>query len=869
VISLLEREEELERLTQAIDRARSGLGSVVLIGGEAGIGKTSLVRAVRERERERASFLIGACEPLSVPVPLGPLREVVEAAGGGDLIDVGSDDRLVLGREVLAALSAKAPAVAVVEDAHWADPLTLDVLRVLARRVEEIGVVIVVTYRDDEVEAHPALGLFLGDLASIPGLERIALRPLSESAVQDLARPKGLDAAELARVTGGNPFLVVESVAAGSGLPASVRDAALARVGRLSGSARAAVDVAAVVGQRFDAALLQAVAEVDDDAITEAQARGVLVADGRALGFRHELIREAIESSISPQRLAALHAGAVAALAKRTGGRDNARLAHHAELAGLPDEAARYAMRAAVEAEQVGALRETYLQAERALRLGAGLPATDRFELLVRHARASNFANPRLEDAASAAEQAVALAEELGDPVRRAQAAVTLAWTLWSLERMVEAKAAAELAVAALEPTGELAELARAYAMLARMEATAFDPAVAPEFASRAQQLAAQVGLHDVEIDAAISSGLARGHQGEPQALSSLEQALRAAKRRELPFQVVRTYVNLMFVAVALRDHARAETVIREALPLLEEFHTPVPAVAIEFFYARSLLDRDRWDEAIGIAARRDRSWQGEYPAACGVEGLIRARRGEPEATGLLDQAWREIWEIVAVEGSRHGMIRLALVEAAWLRGDRDAALAHLRAARESDAVPRFARPGSELALWGVRLGVELEVPDGAPAPVMLELGGDWQRAIDAWRELEAPYEAALAALPGDDRAAREALATLHRLGAAAALRAFARERSQRGARPSRGPRRTTLAHPAGLTRREQEILEQLATGASNASIGGELHLSDRTVGHHVAAILRKLGVPNRWAAVEQARAMGLLPQDRQQPEPK
>ena len=151
---------------------------------------------------------------------------------------------------------------------------------------------------------------------------------------------------------------------------------------------------------------------------------------------------------------------------------------------------------------------------------------------------------------------------------------------------------------------------------------------------------------------------------------------------------------------------------------------------------------------------------------------------------------------------------------------------------------------------------------------VELELEGDWAAAVSAWREVDAPYEAALAAVPGDDRAAREALTTLHRLGARAAAQAFSRERATRGSRAARGPRRSTLANPAGLTRREQEVLEQLATGASNPAIAATLHLSERTVAHHVSAILGKLEAPNRLVAIERARRRGLLSQYRQVREP-
>jgi DNA-binding NarL/FixJ family response regulator len=167
--------------------------------------------------------------------------------------------------------------------------------------------------------------------------------------------------------------------------------------------------------------------------------------------------------------------------------------------------------------------------------------------------------------------------------------------------------------------------------------------------------------------------------------------------------------------------------------------------------------------------------------------------------------------------------------------------------------------------LWAWRHGVELSPPDGVPEPVALELEGDWRGAIRAWRALEAPYESALAGIVGDDRAAREALAALHRLGARGAARAFTREREARGARAARGPRRSTLSNPAGLTRREQEVLEQLATGATNPEIASALHLSERTVAHHVSAILGKLNVSNRHLAIERARTEGLIasPKDR------
>ncbi|MGH2886852.1 MAG: AAA family ATPase [Solirubrobacteraceae bacterium] len=235
---LLERDDDLGALSAAVDEAAGGRGSMVLVGGEAGIGKTSLLRGLRERIDASVTFLVGACEPLSVPVPLGPWREIVEAATGRDLADAGTDDRIVLAREAAKALEQRAPAVAAIEDVHWADPLTLDLLRLLARRVEQMDAVIVVTFREGEVASNPALGSLLGDLAGASAVRRIAPRALSAGAVHELAVSSGLDPVELARLTGGNPFLVMEAVSAGDHLPVSVRDAVLARAASEGGGPR-------------------------------------------------------------------------------------------------------------------------------------------------------------------------------------------------------------------------------------------------------------------------------------------------------------------------------------------------------------------------------------------------------------------------------------------------------------------------------------------------------------------------------------------------------------------------------------------------------------------------------------------------------
>ncbi len=858
---LLERDEPLAALLRAVEMARAGRGTLVLLAGEAGIGKTALLRVLRARldEGAGATFLTGACEPLSVPAALQPLRELASAAGSPDLAAFDGEDRLALARSLLDVLRVRAPTVAVVEDVHWADPATLDVIRLLARRVEDVPVVAIVTYRDDEVAANPVLALLVGDLVSGPAVRRIELGPLSATAVRALAEPAGIDAAELSRVTGGNPFLVVESIAGGGRLPTSVRDATLARVGRLGPAARGVVDAAAVIGRRTTPAVLALVAPDSDAGVEEALARGALMDDGAALGFRHELVRQAVESSIAAPRRAQLHARVVAALTEVGDPRDHARLAHHAEHAGLVADAARHAAFAAAGAERVGAQGEASRQLERALRLGGQLPSRDRLELLLRFTRATNIGG-RVHESLAAAEDALATAATLGDRRGRGRALSAMAAARWSLDRLPEARAAAKEAVSVLEDAGDTGELARAQAALVRMEALAFDPAAAIAAAPRALELAAASGSEDVRVDVLVSLGVAHGHRGEPEAQELLTEALAAALAGGLHFQSIRAYVNAAGVAVEAREHARLDALAPAALALFEDYQSTPARDALAIELAWSMLDRGRYEEALAGAASARDSRFGYRPVRLALQGLVAARRGALDGVDALDCAYAELAGIA--EGRRHLAVRAALAEAAWLRGDHTAGRAHAHAGRDMRHADQFARPVGELALWALRCGDSVEPPSRAPEPALRELAGDWRGAIRGWRELEAPYEAALAALRGDDRAAREAVAALQRLGATAAVRAFARERTAHGTRAPRGPRRSTLANAAGLTRREHEVLAHIAGGATNAGIAAALHLSERTVAHHVSAVLRKLGAPTRTAAVGEARNRGLLPQD-------
>jgi len=248
--------------------------------------------------------------------------------------------------------------------------------------------------------------------------------------------------------------------------------------------------------------------------------------------------------------------------------------------------------------------------------------------------------------------------------------------------------------------------------------------------------------------------------------------------------------------------------------------------------------------------------------------GRLRTRRGDPGAAAALDEAL----ELAAQTGTlqRLAPVRTARAEAAWLDGDRERTLVEARAVYDLALRHRHAWHTAELTFWRRCAGERVALPAWAAAPFALQLRGDWRRAAAAWGKLGCPLEHARALEDGDAAAQVQALEVLDRLGARPAADALRKRLRAEGVRRiPRGPRSTTRAHPFGLTSREMEILQAVAAGLSNAQIGDRLHISAKTVDHHVSAILTKLDVPTRQEAARLSRQWQAAGQHGEAPAPK
>ena len=299
---LVERGEALAQLARCMDAAGRDGGRIALVAGEAGIGKTSLLRAFA-RARPEAAVWWGACDALQTPLPLAPLLDIARERRPRFAAALDAS-RAALFEAVLDELRLAAqPMLVVIEDAHWADDATLDWLKHLGRRIERTRAVLTISYRDDEVGASHPLRRLLGELP-VAARTLIALPRLSPAGVETLARRAGRRADGLHAATQGNAFFVTELLRDASeprpAVPASVQDLVLARFARLGAGAQALLQAVSVVPGRAERALIERVAAPALPDVEAALGSGLLVVEGDAFAFRHELARVAVDSALSP-----------------------------------------------------------------------------------------------------------------------------------------------------------------------------------------------------------------------------------------------------------------------------------------------------------------------------------------------------------------------------------------------------------------------------------------------------------------------------------------------------------------------------------------------------------------------------------------
>jgi DNA-binding CsgD family transcriptional regulator/tetratricopeptide (TPR) repeat protein len=859
--TILEREDELAALGSAARDAGSGAGSVVLIYGEAGIGKSSLVEAIRGVLPAEGRLLVGYCDDLATPRVLGPLRDLIGSVGTALTQALKRGDR----GAVLEALRdelgwARHPTVLAIEDVHWADEATLDVLRYLVRRVAQLPLVLVLTYRDDELGTDHPLRHLLGLASRAQRVRRLHLARLTVSAVRRLSAAANVnayvDADEVLAVTSGNPYFVAEVLAAGdlAAVPLTIADAVRARLARLDPATREIVERLAVVPSAVQPWLIDALIPAGPAALAPAEQHGLLmVTTGGRVSFRHELARRAVVDSMLAARRLAGNRGVLAALLARPG-IDVSEVMHHAAQAGDVDIILQYGPIAAQEASAAGSHREAAAHLRLVLDQHPALAPRAEADLWEGFAIESYTINAPAGEVRAAQRRAVELRR--GDDPRALGASLRwLSRICWWAGDPDGAEAAADEAIAVLTAVGDNGLLAMALSNLAQLHALAGRAAEAVTVAERAIAL----GKDDpATLSHALNNlGMALHRIDGATALSTMEESLRVALAAGETEHACRAYVNLIWDDLQLLRLDDARRRLAEGIELAErsEFlmywrYLQVALGALHFATAD-------WDEVVPAAAYALDASPPVRCAALTVIGRTRLRRGEPDAVDTLREAWRTA--VPLRESQWVGPAAAALAEAAMLDGDAGTATAELTQAYE--LARRFGTVAvqAELTYWLGRAGHPVG-GQGLHHPYALLADGRWREAAEAWQKAGCRYEhaAALAESPNTDDQLT-ALAILDTLRAGPLSQVVRTRLKNLGARIPRGPAPATRVNPAGLTERQAEIVQLLAQDMTNAEIANQLVLSVRTVDSHVAAALTKLGTRTRKDAVARAAELGIV----------
>ncbi len=860
-MELLERAGELQSLQGALDDARKGRGTTALLCGDAGIGKTSLIRAFLSSVDD-VTVLLGGCDDLIAPRSFGPFRDMARRSDHlpADL-ETAPERENLLGHLLDLMERTLRPTIAVIEDVHWADDASLDVIRYLMRRMPSLPALLVLSLRDRELpEHHPLSALTSGPSDRPPLLLR--LQPLSPAAIAELAAETDLDAAYLHEVSGGNPFYVGQMLAASStDIAESVRDTVLARADRLSPSGKDALRLLSVMPAGADASLARMLFAEDPDALHDAEGCGLLEVRDDRITFRHDLGREAIERSLTfGQRMALNHRVLEALVASNA---DRTSLVHVARAAGDAARATEFALDVLRGELAPTNHREVWTLSRIALEHTAGLDDLTIADLHMQAAEAGRTTNNH-SAGRDHAEEAVRILRATGaGSSELAQAWMLTATASASIGENERSAHGFEQARRMLEALPPEPNLATCYCRLGAIAMITGRHEEGSRWANLAIDLCEEHGWQQPLVCALGVRGTSRSCRGDEGGFSDLERA------RELGAMygpVERHAINVYNSAVCLLRWCRPI----EAAPLIDEAERLAREHGFDHMVYRARIqqgivlimrgDVDAAERLLEELAAADARQAGAIRgSALAALGRIYARRGDPRAEGTIEQAWK--MSLTTGEHQKVAVAGISKLELAWLERRDDEV--RMLATRLLDVAERTGhlRLRAEALRYLLRIGDDVEPFEGCPAAYEAALSGNFGRAAALWDRAGQPYEYALELVESTDPSlAFEGLRTLDRLGATrTADLARLRLRSRGFASVPRGPRRANDGTVPVLTDRQFDVMELLARGLTNQEIADELFVARRTVDNHVSAILTRLDVDSRHDAVQEAEARGLL----------
>ena len=850
-MELLEREIYLKEFEKLFKTLSEGRGLLVLISGEAGIGKTSLVEFFTKKIEERANFLWGACDALFTPRPLGPLYDISSGLKNGllDLLNKQSSREIIFPKFLENLQSKKIPNIVIIEDVHWADESTLDLIKFIGRRAEKTNSMFIITYRDDEIGSEHPLRLVLGDIPS-KNLIKFKLPLLSENTVNTLAASKGIK--NLYQITSGNPFLITELLNnQNGGVPSSIKDSVITRVSRLSAEAKDLVEFVSVVPTRAEKWLVDEIIQKYDPVLEECLNSGILKLEGEYLSFKHELSRMAEEESLNESKRQLLNEEVLQVLLKQKN-IDNylARIIHHAARSQNKNVIIKYAPEAARQASILGAHKLAAEHYNNALRFANNLPPEEKINLYEGKSYEC-YLTGQVEEGIRAGETAVELLRDIHDPEREGENYRKISRMLWYDCNDKKGEEYLNKAINILEKLSPGKYLAMAYSNKSQTLMLREDTESAIVWGEKALKLAKDINDEEIEAHALNNIGTAKMFREDVSGEEDLKKSLELSLKNNFYEQASRAYVNLGSVLLQKRRLAEAEKYLSCGSEYCKRTDLYIFSLCMAGHNANTKLYTGEWNEAVelaGIVFKKEIIPFGNKIIPLIVTGIIRARRNDPGAMKLIEEA--DILAPQIGETDKIVVVKSAKAEAYWLRNRLEGIIDEIEGVYNKIKSGNNSWEIGQIAYWLWKGNHLPEIPQKIAKPYLLQIKGDWKAAANSWEKLRCPYEQALALSEGNETSMRKAVAIFDALGASAASCLIKQKMRASGIKSiPKGPRRTTRKNPAGLTLRQLEVLKLLGKGLSNNEIAQILFISPKTVDHHISAILSKLNFHSRHEA--------------------
>jgi DNA-binding CsgD family transcriptional regulator len=863
-MELIERKELLAQLQVSFETITNGEGHCVLLSGEAGIGKTSLVRAFCRELKNDCRVYQGTCDALFTPRPLAPLYDIALQIDS-DIWQTNGDveDRAGLFTRFLHEIGKQAQRTVIIfEDIHWADEATLDFIKFFARRINRMACLFILTYRDDEIHAHHPLRSVLGQLPAHT-FTRLPLQPLSRQAVEKLAVEKGYSGEDVYSISAGNPFYVNEILASYSpGVPENIKDAVLSVYNRLDEKTKQVWEILSVLPTGVELNYLEQLEPAYATAIESSLDARILLYSNGLIFFKHELYRRTIEASLSPlvsiglnQRILDLFLPAFES------NRETERIIHHAKNAHRHDLVVHYAPLAAKQAALVGSHIEASKLYFSAINHYTGDDAPKLICLYEAYAYECYLIN-QVREAIRYQQKALDQHKTRYDVEKTGNCMRFLSRLWWFEGNRTAAEKHGEEAVKVLNDQPSSSAKAMAYSNMSQLKMLADQPVECVYWGEKAIAIAKELGDDETLSHALNNVGTVRMEMQlyKQLGVDLLQQSLDLALKHSYHEHAARAYTNQASSAVKIKDYAFARQRLEAGIDYCEKLELDSWTAYMLSHQARLNLETGNWDKALCIALKLvANSCQTSIVKlnALTIIAKIKMRRGGENVLPLLMEAKEKAFKTMELQ--RIIPVLVAILEYEWLSGEQLLTKMDIDCAISMSVLSGNVYENSEFAFWLHKARKQRAHLREYYPPYVADTRTEALRAAQLWEEIGCPYEQALTLFEGTDADKRRAIAMVQKLGADAIYQKMKQEMQNSGIKSiPRGIRSSTRSNPAHLTEREKDVLHLLKDNLQNKEIASRLFISAKTVDHHISSILLKLDVNTRGKAVQEAAVLGI-----------